>query len=373
MVWRLVLTKRTGSVKVALEGMRHEYKFMSDLFMFGIYSFFAMVVALTWFEYDWPVAAPVSAVLFSSAVALARISEEVKDRFVVSTNSKRRRISSCIGGIGRGHARPRFESVEATATDFTDVERGDGKECLKACRTCGVTSLLSVAYCARCGTKFQSTEDVPSSAGWNNDQDSVVSELGSQRRSSGVDDAASKDLRRGAMALSKSLKDQLYGEENYGSHVVTPIVKRGPLMKRGKHLRKNTWNPRFFEVGNGSMTYWDRADGKLLRSFLPAPVSAAHHRNPITCCNHRLAGVGVKCEPIINDEITATAPTPHCFSLTLCSSAYHVELSAKTHSEMQAWIVAIGRNSNVSFAPDPLLKGPSASAQEGDDDDHADP
>ena len=50
----LALRGQAGSVERALLGMRRYYAQLSALFLLGSYSFFGMVVALTWFEYFSP-------------------------------------------------------------------------------------------------------------------------------------------------------------------------------------------------------------------------------------------------------------------------------------------------------------------------------
>ncbi|KAJ8602587.1 hypothetical protein CTAYLR_008773 [Chrysophaeum taylorii] len=258
----LALGGARGSVAVALDGMRAEYRVMSDMFMFGIHSFFAMVTALVWFEYDYVVAAPVSSIMCASALALALMSSRVKRRFALRV-------------LKRG-----------------DLETGGNQLRRKrTCRACGAASSSNARYCARCGT---------------------------------------------SIVMEEEEEEEFTAHLDYDDTSVEPITKRGPLLKRGKHLRKHAWNSRFFEVKGGTITYWDREGGNLLRSLL-------------------LAGVGLKCEPITENLLRP--PTPHCFALTIADSGYRVELCASTESEMQSWIVAISRNSNPAFAPEPTMAG----------------
>ena len=63
----LALRGPNGSVRRALDGMRREYAVVSTLFLAGAYSFFATVVGLVWFEYDWRVAAPCSSIVVFGA------------------------------------------------------------------------------------------------------------------------------------------------------------------------------------------------------------------------------------------------------------------------------------------------------------------
>ena len=79
----LALRGPEGSVARALEGMRDEHDRVVRLFLFGVYSFFCTVVCLAWFEYEWPVAAPVSALVLGGIVALRRGSRQLARRFAL--------------------------------------------------------------------------------------------------------------------------------------------------------------------------------------------------------------------------------------------------------------------------------------------------
>ena len=123
------------------------------------------------------------------------------------------------------------------------------------------------------------------------------------------------------------------GEDDLEGGCVPPLERRGTLLKRG-HVRKN-WLPRFFEVKDGQLTYYESENGRMLRAV-------------------RLAGARLRCAP---QEPLNGAPNAHTFALTLRDAQFRLDLCANDDDDVAAWILVISRNSNACFTPTPLRAG----------------
>uniref|UniRef100_A0A7S3K6A5 PH domain-containing protein n=1 Tax=Aureoumbra lagunensis TaxID=44058 RepID=A0A7S3K6A5_9STRA len=315
----LALRGPDGSVRIALDGMRDEYRRVSDVFMLGIYTFFAMVIALVWYEFEYVVAAPVSCIMLIATILLAIFTDRIKIRFAVPNDPYAPRRSLSFWRRPSPASLGPNAALAAAVLDNSSISPKVCKNCQKSCPQTAI-------FCAKCGSKFASSSHQKK---WR-DVEAASEE---------VQQDETKNDDRHHMTLS--LRNAIYHHEN--SNNAVPLKKRGILLKRGKNLRKHTWNERFFQVEHGALSYWDRDQTQLLRSIL-------------------LAGVALKCEPIdgsVSEDlaILSHAPTHHVFALTLKQSNYRILLAAPTAEEMTAWIIAISRNSNPTFAPKPQIKG----------------